>query len=559
MTRHVNRKTESFIRNYLEALDTPHSLAIWILFKSGEHVALLDLELDPLWFNDSGLFRRSFLAHSLLKKSTFLNAYSDDHRARVAKQKFLEAEQLCRQTNLAIQQKSWGCETPDFDGLHLAVRRKICLILEGYVDHPHTDQGIRTFTGEEIVEASGWGPGATTLTSGDTSDVNKFRCEGGTTLACYELISRWFHLAYPLWTPSWTIVPGNEIITVPKNSKTDRVIAKEPGLNLWFQKGVGKCIRSRLMRYAKIDLKHQQSVNQRLAQRSSHDGSLATVDFASASDTISRRLVEELLPRRWFILLDALRSSHGSLDGVTLAYEKFSSMGNGYTFELESLIFYSLAVVCTDYCGGNTDEVSIFGDDVILPVVAYDLFVKMASHYGFTVNLKKSFSKGYFRESCGEYYFNGLDCKPYFLRQELSSDATIYRTANAIRRLSHRHTMYGCDSRFLRCWQALFESASVKLVIPEGYGDGGFIGNFDEASPSRVRYGVQGYTVKHFVELPRPYVASDHALLLSRLSRPSRDRMLGNEYSVRDRVRRVKKKLFVSSWYNLGPWWDPGC
>lgn len=111
MTRYVNRKTESFIRNYLEALDTPHSLAVWILFKAGEHVALLDLEFNPLWFNDSGLFRRSFLAHCFLKKSTFLNAYTDDHRAAVAKGKFLEAEQ-CVDKQIEKLGRSLGVTKP---------------------------------------------------------------------------------------------------------------------------------------------------------------------------------------------------------------------------------------------------------------------------------------------------------------------------------------------------------------------------------------------------------------------------------------------------------------
>lgn len=544
----MNKELNSYIVGYLEALDTPHSLAIWILFKSGEHKALLDLKLDPNWFNDVDLFRRSFLASSFLKKSDFLNAYSSTDRRELALKKFLECEVTCRQTNQRLKTCSKEFDFPEADALFFTLRRKITSTLMGSEDKP------RDISYEEIAEHAGWGPGATTLTSGDTSDVNKFRSEGGATQACYELISAVHKVAYPGWDVPWSIVPGCKVITVPKNSKIDRVIAIEPGINLWYQKAIGKIIRNRLLR-CKIDLKNQAFVNQRLALKGSKDSYLATVDFSSASDTISLELVRQLLPSRWLSIMEAFRSSHAVYDGQVLRLEKFSSMGNGFTFELESLIFYSAAVAVCQHLGLSTEEVSIFGDDVILPSQAVDLFSRFCRHLGFSVNQEKSFSSGCFRESCGAYYFRGVDCKPFYLRKVVESDSDKYLFANSVRRIAHRFTGgLACHDRFKDIWTLAYQDCKRKLFIPDGYGDGGLISNFDEARPSRLRNGMEGYLFRINVEVPVPRHDYTHSLLLARLSRRSEDRESNNAYSIRGRVRSRLIKTSCYHWPNLGPW-----
>jgi len=79
-----------------------------------------------------------------------------------------------------------------------------------------------------------------------------------------------------------------------------------------------------------------QSVNQRYALLGSIDGSLATIDLSSASDTVSYALVMSLLPSGWFDLLDLFRSECVEVPGGVIELEKFSSMGNAYTFELRA-------------------------------------------------------------------------------------------------------------------------------------------------------------------------------------------------------------------------------
>jgi len=160
----------------------------------------------------------------------------------------------------------------------------------------------------------------------------------------------------PLWrqqreeTESYlNLVPGNVLFTVPKNHDIDRCACKEPDLNMFMQKGLGDYI-AKCLRRVGIDL-NDQSKNRDLAREGSINGLLATIDLSSASDSVSSGLVELLLPDIWFSLLDSIRSPVTIIDGEEHTNAMFSSMGNGFTFELESLIFYSIARASAYFMG----------------------------------------------------------------------------------------------------------------------------------------------------------------------------------------------------------------
>jgi len=137
---------------------------------------------------------------------------------------------------------------------------------------------------------------------------------------------------------SVNVVTSNVMFTVPKNSQIDRCACKEPDGNMFMQKAVGDHIRSRLKQRCGIDL-NDQSRNRSLAQQGAITGALATIDLSAASDSLTTGLCELLLPDLWFSLLMALRSPSTSIDGVLHVNEMMSSMGNGFTFEVESLLF----------------------------------------------------------------------------------------------------------------------------------------------------------------------------------------------------------------------------
>lgn len=548
--RAASSVTDEYVVNYLSSLDSPRSLMVWLLYHYSEHDQLTELSIDPNHYNDSSRFRDDYAATHFLAKADFLKTSFD--KEQVALNKFSEFEDLCGLTNRRFSNLLLD---PDYSGSNVwllnATIRKI-------------EQVLGDFCGEEWVDNAGWGPGVSNQIKGsDCSAINKFHSESGITRDLHALVGgELFSAAYPLWASSRPDLRpesepcfevGNVIITVPKSSKTDRVIAVEPGLNLWFQKGLGTMIRRRLLR-AGIDL-NSQTRNQHLAFRASKDASLATVDFSSASDSISARLVEALLPPRWFAVLDASRCRYGISKGVVRTWNKFSSMGNGFTFELESLIFFAAASAVCDYQGLPKTDVSVFGDDVILPSKAFDLFSSFSRFLGFRVNATKSFSSGRFFESCGSHFWGGRCCKPVYLKNKLTDISSIYKAANAARLFAARTYGFGCDRRQLTTWRSLYKLAPLPLrfKVPESAGDTGFISNFDEAVPSRPRHGIEGYRYMALTDRAIK-LESDHlGVLLSRLWYRS-DQEYGNSRALRGRTRRVVVRPVVQQWCNLGPW-----
>lgn len=543
-------QTDDSIYRFLSSIDTPRALTIWLLYKNKEHDQLTQLECHPYHYQTGFRFRLDYAATNFLSKASFLK--TSFNREAVAFSKFSQYEKLCGITNYRFRH-------PEFDPLNNgsnvwllnAVKRKI-------------SQVLGDFCGDELCDSANWGPGVSTLVKGEeVSGYNKFRDERGITRDLYSLVSPWFSVAYPSWHEFLTresggdyFCPqvGNSIVTVPKNSKTDRVIAIEPGFNLWFQKAVGSMIRRRLLRVG-IDL-NSQVRNQQLAKLGSETRSLATVDFSSASDSIALELVREILPPRWFSLMDACRSKVGrGKDGSVVRWNKFSSMGNGFTFELESLIFFCAAQAVQEYTG-DTSPISVFGDDVIIGTDSYPLFSSFSDFLGFKVNESKSFSTGDFRESCGMHYYGGIDCQPVFLKERLSNVESIYKLANGIRNLSHRNGFNRyCDARFLDCWSSLYIRVpeALRFKVPRSAGDTGFISNFDEACPTRARNGIEGYYYRALASVGITRQGDGHALILARLRNGSIQEY-NNSYTLRGRAKRQVTLSLVPLWYNLGSW-----
>jgi hypothetical protein len=215
-----------------------------------------------------------------------------------------------------------------------------------------------------------------------------------------------------------------------------RSIDIQPTANLFLQKGIGKMLRRRLKRCG-IDL-DDQSRNQLLAQQA-YSAGLATIDLESASDTVSSELVRLLLPAEWYKWLDRFRTHSISLDGQSHKLAKFSAMGNGFTFELESLIFYSLcwAVVRAE-ANDYESPISVYGDDIIVSSVHFERVSVVLTECGFILNGDKSFSDGPFYESCGKHYFKGFDVTPPIQKEVIDSGPSSIRAANRLWRWAFR-------------------------------------------------------------------------------------------------------------------------
>jgi len=211
------------------------------------------------------------------------------------------------------------------------------------------------------------------------------------------------------------IDPG-KLNLVPKKATALRIAITEPVLNGMFQMAVGDHLVGRLKRWG-IDLTDQRR-NQDMAHRASLTDDSATVDLSDASSLISTEVVFELLPLDWATFL--ARGRTGSIDwqGREAEVQWFSSMGNGYTFPLETLIFYSLARACmVDF---DPSRLAVYGDDIILPSSDYALLREVFTALGFVINERKTFLKGPFRESCGGDYYLGTDVRPFFQKKGVS-------------------------------------------------------------------------------------------------------------------------------------------
>lgn len=227
------------------------------------------------------------------------------------------------------------------------------------------------------------------------------------------------------------IVDHNTVQFVPKTTLTRRSIAIEPLLNNWLQTSVDIAMRKRLSR-AGNDLTDQ-TRNQQMAWEGSFDldDGFCTIDLSAASDSISIELVRELLPPDWFYLLDRLRSKSFKHNGVIHQYEKFCSMGNGFCFPLQTLLFLSMCHASS--AGQIRKDFRVYGDDIIVRKQVYPTVTDLLGRCGFKLNEKKTFSRGLFRESCGGDYWQGVDVRPAELRA-LGSLPEVFTFHNLLRR-----------------------------------------------------------------------------------------------------------------------------
>lgn len=220
---------------------------------------------------------------------------------------------------------------------------------------------------------------------------------------------KWFQ-EYVGMTP-WitTVVESNRIALVLKNYLTHRTVAAEGELNMFFQTAIDADFKAKLLKFG-IDLSDQ-SRNKELARLGSISDKLATIDLSMASDTMAREVVHLLFPDEWCELFELLRSP--TYEGVfgEGTYHKFSSMGNGFTFVLETAIFWAAMKAV------RSKTVSVYGDDIVIDSDKYEDALEILSFIGFVPNKDKSFHKGPFRESCGGDYFRGVDIRPFFVKK----------------------------------------------------------------------------------------------------------------------------------------------
>lgn len=305
----------------------------------------------------------------------------------------------------------------------------------------------------------------------------------------------------------FAVVPGDKVSFAPKDAGTERPITVSPLGNLFIQLGVDEYIRTRLKLFG-IDLDTQE-VNKSLALLGSLDPSWdspVTIDLKTASEMIATQCVSFYLPAQWFAFLDDIRSPGGCLPKQPFKdYNKFSGMGNGFTFALESLIFVAIARAATIVSGGELKRVHIHGDDIICPKNAALLCWETLELSGFTVNTEKSYLHGPFRESCGTDGWNGADVRAIKVKDEVADCRDVFRLLNWTRKqiITFGHLNY------VRHYQALLDLLTpyqISLIGPCTEDDG-HIHCSDVFLTSYLRYNKrkQTFLYKSVIDVAKRY------------------------------------------------------
>jgi hypothetical protein len=205
---------------------------------------------------------------------------------------------------------------------------------------------------------------------------------------------------------------------------------------------------------------------------------LASIDLSDASDRIRWDLVKRVFPKKVVTLLSAVRSQYMWIpklrgmksveeygitgyrvgeyapfetsttcceprklairrrmtrvksgeqgDGRWIRLCKHASMGSGACFPVLAVVCYLMAAAVASRRShfkkrlrGCTRDVYVYGDDIFLPCVDVPQFVSLAESLGLKVNVNKSYSDGFYRESCGVDAYLGYDVTPVRVRHHI--------------------------------------------------------------------------------------------------------------------------------------------
>lgn len=475
-------EVEKVLVRLCQGIGSDMSKKVLNLVKHGRWDDLSSLKVNPLAYDDAEAYFGDVAVTSFLRKCADLPTKID--RKAVAEKSFFECESLCKRTNQRLNVHLWDTLATEQLARESTGPRSACILLIA-----EARKEMFKLLGKCPDDLKGrFGPGSTYADKGLLTTVPDKMSSRPTMTSDF-----WPHLFNWVGT-QWSkdccesgrfpvVVAGNRFTTVPKDCTKDRGIAVEPSLNSYFQLAYGRAIRKRL-RHAGVNLRDGQTIHRQVACEASITGAFATIDLSNASDTVSKVLVELLLPHDWYTVLSELRSPTTLIGGNVVTLEKFSSMGNGYTFELETAIFLAIALAVRNLWRTRNPDIQkvspgngiwVYGDDIIVPTFLAEDVLGALKYLGFKPNEDKTFISGDFRESCGGDYFRGVDVRPFFLKEFPSEPQHYIAMANGIRRMGRANDLSNPRRSYLhRAWLCVLDFIPVhirRLRGPQSLGD----------------------------------------------------------------------------------------
>lgn len=514
-----------------DAIGTPRALCVKLLIENQEWDQLLNLKTDPNNYTNSSAYADDRMVTDLLSKSTLVPLDLDLEAE--CRKSFRDCEARNAETNARLS----GARHPGwFYDLQARVRTLMGNLTPAVLSR--------------IISRCGFGPGVTVGVKSDGL-VKSLKYDAKLHLTHSLMPFRRAIMGDPWWSENSgysRVVKGNQFFTVPKNAKALRGCCKEPTLNGYLQMGIGAFLTTRLGLFG-VNLRDQ-SWNQFLASRA-HCWNLATLDLKNASDLMARACVFELVTPEWCHLLELARSPFTLIEDEWVELEKHSSMGNGYTFPLETLIFKALVDVSVD--PNRLPFTAVYGDDIVVPQEAAQRVIDRLEYLGFQVNRSKSHLAGDFFESCGRDFFRGVDVRPFYARR--IADGRIpyaLQLANALRRYAAKRGALGyCDPRFMDAWKWLISQVPHpwrKCRVPDIAGDVGILSTLREARARRAPGGLDGWQYRHVVMEPIHRDRRTYGVLLAAWEQRGTERLSYGLEPMRGYLGKPAVRVGITQW-----------
>lgn len=228
------------------------------------------------------------------------------------------------------------------------------------------------------------------------------------------------------------------VALVPKTLKGPRIIAIEPCCMQYAQQAISTrlCAMLESYRFTRGHINFRdQSINGKLAMSSSFDRQYASIDLSDASDRVPVGYALGMFRGNPDLkdFIEACRSRRASLpDGRIVHLRKFASMGSALCFPIEAMYFYTICVVALlrfhnlpvtrENIFFVSRDIHVYGDDIIVPTVAAATVLDHLRKYNCKVNDRKTFYRGYFRESCGVDAYLGRSVTPIYVNRGRPKD-----------------------------------------------------------------------------------------------------------------------------------------
>lgn len=220
----------------------------------------------------------------------------------------------------------------------------------------------------------------------------------------------------------------SKLIAVPKDYKGPRLIASEPICAQYIQQLIMKDLRRNTRKSVLrncIDFLSQIPSRELALKASQRPEDWSTIDLSSASDRLSCAVVECVF-RGKFSYLEILNSARTPRIRIgpdkILDCNKFAAQGAAFTFPVQSICYAVLVmgVLLFERPYSRLTDIArslrVYGDDIICPSSSFTDVALLLTSLDMIVNHSKSFSQGFFRESCGMDAYNGVDITPAYIR-----------------------------------------------------------------------------------------------------------------------------------------------